>query len=544
MRLRDYQIEAVERIQEAFQSNRSTLVVMPTGTGKTIVFADLIQRMNGSGRAMVMAHRDELIRQAVSKITQHTGHEPDVEMAEYWADQNLMGLAPVVVSSVQTLNSGMDGKGRMIRFHPERFGLLTIDEAHHSTAKTYRKVVEHFQQNPDLKVFGCTATPDRCDEEALGQIFDTVAYEYEILDAINDGWLVPIQQQFVMVEDLDFSRCRSVAGDFNQGDLDALLREEKNLHGIVGPTLDIVGDRKTLVFTVTVQQADRTCEIINRHKPGSAAFVHGKTPKDERRQILAAYRSGSYQFLVNVGIATEGFDEPSIQVIVGARPTKSRSLYAQMIGRGTRPLEEIVPFINDCDEAASRRTIIAGSPKPSMLVIDFVGNSGQHKLVYAADVLGGTESDAVVHRARSKPKDSGAPSDVVADLAAAREEIEEELKHKRRSVVGSAKWRARTIDPFDVFDLTPKRERAWHRGRKPTEKQLAFLNKSGVDGVAQLSFTEAGTLIGTIIKGRKDGAATYKQRRILLKYGCDPDCTFDEASAKIDAIAKNGWRAA
>ncbi|MEE9131243.1 MAG: DEAD/DEAH box helicase [Phycisphaerales bacterium] len=543
MNLRDYQTTAVERAIEAFDSVRSALWVMPTGSGKTIAFADLTRRMESNGRAMVMAHRDELIRQAVNKLTLVTGHEPDVEKAEYWADQNLMGLAPVVVSSVQTLNAGMNGHGRMTRFHPERFGLFVIDEAHHATSPTYRKVQDHFNQNPNLKTLGCTATPDRADEEALGQVFDEVAFVYELIDAINDGWLVQIEQQYVQIDGLDFSECRTTAGDLNGGDLDAIMRFEKNLHGVVSPMLDIVGNRKTLIFATSVAHAERMCEIINRHKRDSACFIQHKTPKDDRRRILDDYRDGCFQFLCNVGIATEGFDDPSIEVIIMARPTKSRCLYAQMAGRGTRPLDEIVPFINDCEQAESRRTIISGSPKPSMLVIDFAGNSGRHKLVCTADILGGRESDEVLRRAQKRAKEAVGPTNMTAEILTARNELEQEAKARRQSIVAVSSYRTREISPFDVFDMTPERERGWHRGRMPSERMKQVLRKAKIDGVEGMTLTAAGQMIEELKRRWDNKLCTYAQAKKLAEFGEDGECTFEEASAKLDAIARNGWRA-
>ena len=542
MKLRDYQLTAIEKAIEAFESARSALWVMPTGSGKTIAFAYLILRMLASGRAMVMAHRDELIRQAVDKLTRVTGSEPDVEKAEYWADQNLMGLAPVVVSSVQTLNAGMNGHGRMTRFHPERFGLFVIDEAHHATSPTYRKVQDHFNQNPNLKTLGVTATPDRADEEALGQVFDEVAFVYELIDAINDGWLVQIEQQYVQIDGLDFSECRTTAGDLNGGDLDAIMRFEKNLHGVVSPMLDIVGDRKTLIFATSIPHAERMCEIINRHKPDSACFIQHRTPQDDRRRILDDYRAGEFQFLCNVGIATEGFDDPSIEVIVMARPTKSRCLYAQMAGRGTRPLDEIVPFINDCEQAESRRTIITGSPKPSMLVIDFAGNSGRHKLVCTADILGGKESDEVLRRAQKRAKEAGGPTNMTAEILAARQELEEEAKARRRSIVAVSSYRTQQISPFDVFDLTPERERGWHRGRVPSEKMKAILKKAKFERVEEMTFTQAGQLMEELKRRWDNNLCTFAQAKKLAEFGEDAECTFDEARAKLDAIARNGWK--
>lgn len=542
MNLRPYQLTAVEKALEAFKSARSALIVMPTGTGKTIAFADLIRRMASQGRAMVGAHREILIDQAVQKIIAVTGFDVDVEMAGYWADQNLMGLAPVVVATFQTLNAGMKGRGRMVKFHPDAFGLFITDEAHHAPCDSYQKVYGHFTQNPNLKHLGVTASPDRADEAALGQIYDEVAFVYELTDAIDDGWLVQIEQQYVQVDGLDFSKCRTTAGDLNGGDLDAIMRFEENLHGVVSPTLDIVGDRKTLIFASSIAHAERMCEIINRHKPKSACFIQHKTPKDERRRLLDDYRAGRFQFLCNVGICTEGFDDPGTEVIVMARPTKSRCLYAQMAGRGTRPLDEVVPYINDCELPKSRRDIILTSKKPSMLVIDFAGNSGKHKLVCTADILGGRDSDEVLRRAQKRAKEAGGPTNMTEELLLARQEIEEEAKARRRSIVAVSSYRTQEINPFDVFDITPERERGWHHGRVPSEKMKAVLRKAKIEGAEQMTFTAAGQIIGELKRRWGSNLCTYPQAKKLAEFGESGECTFEEAGAKLDAIANNGWK--
>jgi superfamily II DNA or RNA helicase len=165
------------------------------------------------------------------------------------------------------------------------------------------------------------------------------------------------------------------------------------LHGIAAPTIELTGDRKTLIFAASLAQAERLTEIINRHKPNSAKWVHGGTPKEERRSLFPAYTASEFQYLVNIGVTTEGFDEPGIEVVVMARPTKSRNLYAQMVGRGTRTLPGVIDYIEDPED---RKNAIHDSGKPSLEVIDFVGNAGQYKLITSADILGGRYDDEIV----------------------------------------------------------------------------------------------------------------------------------------------------
>ena len=209
-------------------------------------------------RSMVLAHREELIWQAKDKIERVTGLKSDVEMGEHKAAQEC-GLfhpkASVIVSTIQTHVAGGDGGGRMTKFDPMDFGLLVIDESHHAVSPSYRKVIDYYMTNPDLVVMGVTATPDRGDESALGQVFETVAFDYEVMDAIKDGWLIPIEQQMVSVESLDFSEVKTTAGDLNGADLAAVMESEKNLHGVASSTIDIIGSKRGIGFAASVNHA-------------------------------------------------------------------------------------------------------------------------------------------------------------------------------------------------------------------------------------------------------------------------------------------------
>jgi len=433
--LRDYQAEAVVSVMNEWQEKNSTLVVCPTGTGKTQIFCDIIRRMQPK-RAMVLAHRGELITQAVNRLRSDFGISADIEMADLCADEMYHNRAPVVVSTIQTQCAGNGGYGRMRIFDPFDFGLVVCDEAHHYTSPSFRRVLDYYKQNPELKILGVTATPDRADEEALGQVFESVAYDYEILDAIHDGWLVPVDQKMVHIEGLDFSHIRTTAGDLNGADLAAVMEAEKNLQGIAAASIDIIGDSKrTLVFTVTVKQAEMLSEIFNRHREGMANWICGKTPKDQRHRIFGDFDTGRTQVLVNVGVATEGYDNPKVEVIVQGRPTKSRCLYAQIIGRSLRPLKGVVDGL---DAAEERKAAIASSEKPSALVLDFVGNAGRHKLMTTADILGGKVSEEAVARAIAKAKKNGKAIRMDEALDEAERDIQREIEERKRREIGRA----------------------------------------------------------------------------------------------------------
>ncbi len=552
MQLRDYQQRAVDRALELFETTQAVLIVLATGLGKTVVAAHIVKPFLGKGRVLLLAHREELIMQGQATLQRVTGASSEVEMADSWVTNAFWGGPQIVVSTIQTQIAGRNG-GRMTRFDPNQFSLVIVDEAHHATAASYRTVLNHYRQNPNLKILGLTATPDRADEEALGQIFDDVAAEYDIAEGINDGWLVPIQQQVVHVEGLDYSGVRTTAGDLNGKDLAEVLEFEQNLHEMTTPILDLCGDRKALIFTASVAQAQRMAEILNRHKPNMAEYVDGATPRDYRRELFRRYAAGEFQYLVNMGITTEGWDEPTVQCVVMARPTKSRALFAQMVGRGTRPLPGVVDHVVNppgqlFDLAAVRRDLIANSAKPYMEVIDFVGNAGRHKLIHAADILGGRYSDEIVELATRNAERSSKPVDIASELVKAEREIERRRRLKEEAALrANLKLRSRystsKIDPFSVLDVIPCREPGWHKGRPPTVKQLALLEKFGVTPPENLTFVHASQLIDTLIKNRQAGRPTFKQSALLRRYGYRPEqMTFKQAGEIIDQLAANGWR--
>lgn len=543
MKLRPYQNEAKGSCHEEWKSITSTAVVLPTGCGKTVLFASIVPDFVPK-KAMVIAHREELIWQAKDKIERLTGIDCGVEMGDFYVNNGLFGEMGVIISTVQTQCSKMGDRRRMGRFNPMEFGLLIIDECHHATADTYKDVIRYYRQNPNLKVLGVTATPDRTDEEALGQIFDTVAFDYEILDAIHDGWLVPIHQQFVNIAGLDFSQVRTTAGDLNGADLSRVMEAEKVMQGVCGASFDIIGDKRAIVFTCSVAQAEQGCEIFNRYKTNMAAWVCGKTNKDERRRILQDFKEGKTQVIFNCGVLTEGFDDDGVEVIVMARPTKSRSLYAQMAGRGTRPLAGLV---DPQPTAELRQAAIAASKKPHCLILDFVGNSGKHKLMSCADILGGKVSEEAIRRAIDKAKKGGA-----VRMDAALDEEEEALRAeierrrladqaRRNRLVAKVTYASRTVNPFDAFDIEPVKERGWDSGKTLSEKQSALLLKQGINPDT-MSYAQGRQVLNEMFRRWNNKLCTLKQAALLKRYGYETkDMTMQKAGELITALKRRNW---
>lgn len=544
--LRPYQQAAVEAIFEDWKEHDSTLVVMPTGTGKTQVFSEVIKRTH-PGRCMVLAHRGELIYQAAKRI-EAFGITTSIEMADLTSSVTFWNKTPVVVSTIQTQIAGTNGSRRFHKFDPFDFDVLIVDEAHHATSPSYLEVINHYRKNPKLRLLGVTATPDRTDEQALGQVFKSVAYDYEILDAINDGYLVPIEQQIVEIEGLDFSTARTTAGDLNGADLAAIMEQEKTLHGIASASLEIIGQKRTLVFTASVKQAEMLAEIYNRHRPGMAAWVCGMTPKDERAAMLRDYEQGRIQTVVNCGVLTEGFDNPGVEIVIQARPTKSRCLYSQMVGRATRPLPGVVDG-HDVDDPQVRKDAIAASAKPVCLVVDFVGNSGRHKLMTSADILGGKVSDEAIERAVAKAKAEGRAVRMDVELEQAEDELRKEIEEakqreaaRKAALIGKAKFSVRRVNPFDILDIQPERARGWDSGKQLSEKQRALLLRQGIDP-SDMPYNQSKQLLNEMFRRWNGKLATMKQCALLKKHGVEThDLTMDRASKMITQLANNHWQ--
>lgn len=518
-----FQNEAASRLFYWWRHYNRLLVVMPTGTGKTIVFSEVAACFNGAdygvgNRVLVIAHREELIRQAAAKLEAATGEEPAVEMGEWWADES--GMFPksrIVVASVQSLMN----PARLDRFDSHEFGLIIADEAHHAVADTWQKIIGHFSQG-GAKVAGFTATADRADEISLGKVFDYVAFEYDILQAIKDGYLCKVRQEYVRVS-VDFSHIEP--GQLSDDRLDVILSEERACHEIALGTIKGAGDRPTIVFTAGVGQAHMLEHVLNRYKPGSARAVSSTlTDRLDRADIVRDFGNGEFQYLVNCGVFLEGFDVPRIACVAMARPTTSRAVYAQAIGRGTRGgWRRPIPGKEDC------------------LVLDFVGNSGRHKLVSCAEALGGIfDQDVIDHATQLLLRKKGGGY-VDETLLMAQEMAEERRALERAAVLAKGKLKRRTVNPFDVLALPSLRESGYTAGHVPTPKMNEALEAAGIKPQG-LTMGEAKRLLTEVRRRREEGLCSYKQLKMIARYGYSPATTFKEAGEILDALQKNNWR--
>lgn len=520
MELRGYQREAVTAIAHEFESVRSTLLVLATGLGKTVTFAALARDVvAGGGRVLVVAHRGELLEQA-SRTLQRFGLQVGIDQGEKRVDR--AALPDVVIASVQTLR----GK-RLATLAPDVFELVVVDEAHHATAPSYRALLEYFQP---AKVLGVTATPDRGDGVGLRHVFESVAYRYELRAGIKAGFLVPLELRSVVVDALDLSQVRVQAGDLRADELQRELTRDRVLHEVAGPLAELARGRQTVAFVAGVQQAHALAEVLAGYGVRAAA-VDGSMPAEQRARVLADYSTGRVQVVTNAMLWTEGFDAPITSCVALVRPTRSRSLVTQMIGRGTRLAEG----------------------KASCLVLDFVpGRMANVRLSSPADALAGTElPTAMADYVKEVSAVNGGRLDDL--LASARDHAEQlaladierqraELAERQRRVqsVGVI-YEAPRLDVNELLEAISRPSE--RRGRAPASfKQVMALRTAGLSVPDTISRDDATTLFGVLEQRRAAGLCTIKQARKLRSYGLRDDVSFGEARTLLDAIEANGWR--
>lgn len=511
--LRPYQQKARDSIHAEWENGRlRTLLVLPTGTGKTIVFASVAADQVRSGdRVLILAHRGELLEQAADKLKRSTGLVCAVEKAESTC---LNSWFRITVGSVQTLQRSQ----RLERFPHDYFKTIIIDEAHHAITDGYRRILDYFDS---AKVLGVTATPDRGDMRNLGEVFDSLAYEYKLTDAIKEGYLCKILAQTIPLK-LDISAVGLSGGDYAVGELGTAL--DPYLEQIAAEMKTHCADRKTVVFLPLIKTSQKFRDILNA-SGFSAAEVNGQS--DDRKQVLADFDAGKYNVLCNSMLLTEGWDCPSVDCVVILRPTKVRSLYSQMVGRGTR----------------------LSPGKKDLLLLDFLWMTERHELCRPADLI--CEDRAVAQQMTENLAAAGCPEDIEEAAQQAGEDVimqrEEALA---KQLEEQRKKKARLVDPLQ-YEMSIQAEDlsgyvpafGWEAG-PPSKEQSAALEKLGILPDAVESAGKANLLLDRLNKRREEGLTTPKQIRCLEKYGFEHVGTWSFESAKhmIDRIAAGGWR--
>lgn len=514
MELRPYQTAAKDAIFESWDSGvKRTLLVLPTGCGKTIVFSKVAEECVRHGdRVLILAHRGELLDQAADKIQKSTGLGCAVEKAE----QSCFGSwFRIVVGSVQTLMR----EKRLNQFPEDYFGTIIVDEAHHCISQSYQNVLQYFD---NAKVLGVTATPDRGDMRNLGEYFENLSYEYTLPEAIKSGYLCSIKAMTIPLK-IDLSSVGVQAGDFKVGDIGSAL--DPYLKQIATEMEKYCADRKTVVFLPLIATSQKFKDILIEHG-FKAAEVNGNS--EDRAEILADFEKGKYNVLCNSMLLTEGWDCPSVDCIIVLRPTKVRSLYSQMIGRGTRLAEG----------------------KDHLLILDFLWHTERHELCHPASLI--CTSEEVARRMTKNMEDGAgeavdleeaeeqAASDVVADREAALAKKLAEMKKRKRKLVDPLQFEL-SIQAEDLTGYVPA---FGYESKAVSDSQKSALERAGIFPDEIESAGEASALLDRISKRRQLGLTTPKQIRFLEGRGFNHVGTwkFDDARKLIDRIAANGWR--
>ena len=510
--LRPYQAEAKQAILNAWDEGyRKTLLVLPTGCGKTVVFSSVAENQVSRGRrVLIMAHRGELLDQAANKLREASGLESALEKAE---STSLGSHFPVTVGSVQSLAQ----EKRLARFPKNYFQDIIVDEAHHCLSDSYQRVLAHF---PDANVLGVTATADRADKRNLGTYFDNLAYEYSMAKAIREGYLCPIRAQMIPLE-LDIEDVGVSNGDFSAGEVGSAL--EPYLEQIAGEMVNYCRGRKTVVFLPLIATSQKFCRMLNALGLRTAE-VNGNSA--DRSEVLADFEAGKYDVLCNSMLLTEGWDCPAVDCIVILRPTKIRSLYQQMVGRGMR----------------------LSQGKENLLLLDFLWLTARHDLCHPSALI---SRDEKIAQNIDKQIEDGAEVDLIEaeekaerDILAEREAALamqlEEMRKKKRQLVDPLQY-ALSIAAEDLTSYVPTF--AWEMA-PPSEKQLAFLERRGIFPETVGNAGMASLLIDRLKRRQDEGLATPKQIRCLERYGFRQVGTwqFEAASNMISTLANNHWR--
>ena len=514
MQLRPYQQEAREAVQAEWAKGRKrTLLVLPTGCGKTIVFSKIIEDQVREGkRVLVLAHRSELLEQASDKLKTATGLGTALEKAE---NTSIGSWYRVVVGSVQT----MQREKRLRQFPPDWFDTIVVDEAHHAISDGYQRVLSYFEKSD---VLGVTATPDRGDMKNLGSYFDSLAYEYSLVQAIKEGYLSKIKALTIPLN-LDLSNVSMSAGDFKASDVGTAL--DPYLEQIADEMVKQCADRKTVVFLPLVKTSQKFRDILNA-KGFRAAEVNGESK--DRAEILEDFEKDCYNVLCNSMLLTEGWDCPSVDCVVVLRPTKVRALYSQMVGRGTR----------------------LHTGKEELLLLDFLWHTERHELCRPAHLI--CETPEVAQKmVENMEEQTGvmldledmevkAAEDVVVQREEALAKQLEEMRKRKRKLVDPLQFEM-SIHAEDLSNYVPNF--GWEMA-PASDKQIKALEKYGIFTDEIGNAGKANLLLDRLNKRQQEGLTTPKQIRFLEGRGFKDVgmWQFDHARNMIDRIAANGWR--
>lgn len=505
--LRDYQERAVRASYEGWAGGRgkNALIVHPTGTGKTYTGAALVARYprvfgtrpDGHRRRILwLAHRDYLLDQAARTLVR-MGVDSAIEAGRKKAMAGLLGDPDCVIASVASMQENGQTK-RLFQWEPDYFDLLVVDEGHHVLSPIYKRILNYFDYQHGLIL---TATPDRSDGRNLGEVVDFLADEYTLDQAVEDRWVCELKVRWCNLK-IDISKVKNAGKgadkDLSEADLGKLFAP------YVGPFANAireqVGNLQCILFAPTVQLSYFMATALTSLGIKSE---HLDAKSKNRDEVLSAYRSGEVRCLCNYGLFTEGFDVPGIGAVILMRPTKSRALYYQMVGRGLRP--------ND------------GLP---LIVVDFPWVSGKHKLVKPADIFHSKTSKyrEEVFREAERLLDVGSYDDVLEAIKASDEEITYRDRFRLEVAPTRVKYREteyNPLSPSDVARLPRRAEVEAPQVRLASPRMAAKLRANGIPGGESMSFVRAMKMLDSISARERWGGCSYGMIRKLVDIGYD-----------------------
>lgn len=508
-KLRGYQQEAVNKILNHWKDSRTCLLVQATGTGKTIVFSEVAKNIvEQGGRALILAHREELIEQAIDKIFLAQGLNAGLEKASSHANGE-----PVVVGSVQTLKN----PARLKHYNPDYFTHIIIDEAHHSIAPQYQSVINYFK---NAKILGVTATPYRGDKKDLSEVFDSITYEYSLIEAIDQGFLSPIVFKLIPIK-IDLNTVNQSMGDFQVNGLNDAL--DPYLEEIVDVMVKECRDRKTVVFLPLISTSIKFTDML-KDRGINAVEINGNT--QNRKQILDDFDKGRIQVLCNSMLLTEGWDCPSLDCIVNLRPTRSETLYTQIIGRGTRK----------------------APGKKNLLVLDFLWQSEKYDLCKPSILVAqNKEQEAAIDKRFQEDEEidlkealEKAKDDIVAQRESKLAKELAEKRHRKGKLIDPIQY-GLSIKSEDLVNYTP--QFMWEKmPLTPNQEKVLKNNDIDLNSVPNRGY--ASRLIDRLITRSKLNFSTPRQIRLLERYGFKDVGTWKKKDATkiISLIANNKWK--
>lgn len=545
---RDYQSRCISAVLGAFEVQRSTLAVLATGLGKTVIAAELA-RLRGD--VLFIAHRETLIDQAAQKLRRWTGAHVAVEKAE----RRSRG-GKFVVASIQSL------KGDRLRYFAashQHIATIIIDECHRATAKSYRDVLAAF---PNAKVLGLTATADRGDKRALATVFEKferpgvppeqdhgAAFKYDIAQATADGWLTigdwyPLSVDGVSLDDVGLK-----GNDIDQGALDEALvlqvaQIARAMHGAANGEM-------SLAFCPGVKVAEAAAEALNRLQPGCARATWGEQDFAVRKAIEDAWVRGDFPYLLNCALYIEGADFPKLRNVFMFAATKSRLRWAQIYGRGTRLWPHGIDHLSTVEE---RLAAIAASPKPRWKFFDAQYGKHGHTLAGPVDLLGGRYDDETKERAKKNLAERGGNVGEALELAKA--ELEEERRKKLARLAAKAAKAKGTVlvgaarAACELFGVSTEASDEPRPEDYVEAATAQYLEDKGVKGAAKMPWAAARELERTLRQRAARGLCSYKQQKSLTFRGVANAValTSTQASRLMSVVAPYnerhdwGWR--